>query len=300
MKTRILLTLGSAIGLLSLAYAYVQPEGPRPSGAEAAIKAASQSYAEAFSKGDLAGVLAIWSPNAEYIDAEGEVTQGKDALTARFKATLAEMKGWTMKLEGKSLRLLTPTVAVADGSAELTSPDGDKETSAYTTIWTLADGRWLLSSVRDLTPPPPPAVDGAEMLKELDWLVGDWNHEDEAAKVTLTCKRTLNRFLVFDYTIKTAAGSQEVRQYVGFDPRDENLRSWIFDSAGGFGDGQWSKRGKVWRCRTVGVLPDGGDGEATNSLKQVDANSFIWKSVDRFVGDAAMPDTEIKFTRAAK
>ncbi len=295
MKKRILVTLLLASGLLSLAFAYVQPVG-QPA-AEQAIRAASAAYATAFGKGDHDGVMAIWDDQAEYIDDDGTVTKGKAALSEHFKKTLAELKGWQLKLEGTALRMLAPNVAVADGVAHLTSPEGETESTHYTTIWTKQGDRWRLSSVRDLAAAAAPAVDGTALLKEMDWLVGDWSHEDAQAKVTLSCKRAWNSFLVFDYTIKSGDGSHEVKQWVGFDPREDALRSWTFDAAGGFGEGVWSKRGKVWRCRTTGVLPGGRDGEATNTLKQVDANAFIWKSMDRFVGDDALPDTEVKFTR---
>ena len=299
MKTRMLLTLLAAGAILTLAYAYVQPGAPRPAGAEAAIKAAADAYTAAFNRGDLDGVMATWSQNGEYIDDEGNVTQGKAAITERFKQALVDMKGWKLKLEGKGLRFLTPGVAVVDGVAELTSPEGEKDASRYTTIWTETNGKWLLSSVRDLEEAPGSGNNAAELLKDLDWLVGDWSHEDKNTKVMLSCKRALNNFLLFEYTIKSSDGSQEVKQYMGYDPREDAMHSWMFDSAGGFGEGMWSRRGKVWRCRMTGVLPNGRDGESTNSIKPVDANSFIFKSEDRFVGDNAMPDMEIKFNRTS-
>jgi uncharacterized protein (TIGR02246 family) len=299
MKTRLLLTLLAVGTALTLAYARVQPAVQRPSGAEAAIKAAAESYVAAFNRGDLDGVLAIWSNHGEYIDDEGNLTHGKPALAERFKASMAEMKGWKLNLEGRGVRLLAPGVAVADGVAELTSPDGEKERSHYTTIWTETGGQWQLSSVRDLAAAGSDVQSGAELLKELDWLIGAWRHESQGNQVSLTCKRALNHFLLFEYTIQSASGNQEVKQYLGYDPRAASLHSWTFDSAGGFGEGLWSRRGKVWRCRMAGVLPSGHDGESTNSIKPVDAGSFIFKSEDRFVGDAAMPDVEIKFTRTS-
>lgn len=301
MKTRLLLATVVAAGLLSLAYAYVQTDAQARDDVAKAIQAQKQAYIAAYSKGDLDGVLAVYAPDAEYIDSDGIVTRGTAELREMYKASLEEMKGWKLKVEGKSLRLIRPDVAVIDGIVELDSPEGQKQASNYTSIWVKQDGRWLVSSIRDLgSTEPESTVDGQAMLKELEWLVGEWTQQDATSSVTLSVRRDLGHFLALDYTIKQGDSTMQVRQFIGFDPREETLRSWVMDSTGGFGYSVWNKRGKTWRSLTTGVLPNGAEGTSVNSIRMIDNNSFYWRSEDRTVDGNLLPDVEVKFTRVAK
>ena len=84
---------------------------------------------------------------------------------------------------------------------------------------------------------------------------------------------------------------------IGWDPLNARIRSWIFDSNGGFGEGLWVKDGKKWVVGTSGVLPDGGTGGSTNSFEFVDQDSLIWKITDRDLDGQPLADAEVKFVR---
>jgi hypothetical protein len=88
-----------------------------------------------------------------------------------------------------------------------------------------------------------------------------------------------------------------VHQRVGWDPHRGVIRSWVFDSAGGFGDAVWRRDGKRWVTSVEGVLPDGGAGRSTNVYEFVDPNTFVWRSTDRDVDGQPMADVEVKFAR---
>src|SRR6516225_4973450 len=60
---------------------------------EQAIRKAGAAHVEAMNKGDLDAVMALWAPDADYIDESGKVTRGKEALTALFRQGLADLKG---------------------------------------------------------------------------------------------------------------------------------------------------------------------------------------------------------------
>ncbi len=53
-------------------------------------------------------------------------------------------------------------------------------------------------------------------------------------------------------------------QIIGWDPYAQTIRSWLFDSDGGFGVGRWTPAGNRWTVKTLSVLPDGRRGSATN------------------------------------
>ena len=107
-------------------------------------------------------------------------------------------------------------------------------------------------------------------------------------------------FLLMDYSIKREGIEPlAVTVRVGWDGANGRIRSWTFDSQGGFGEGYWQKDGKKWLVGTSGVLPDGGTGGATNTYEFVDANNFVWRATEREVDSLPLADAEVKFVRKA-
>jgi uncharacterized protein (TIGR02246 family) len=270
------------------------------SGDEQAIRKAAAAHVEAMNKGDLNTLLAHWAPDADYIDEAGKVTRGKEALTALFKKGLAEHKG--SKISGKmhSLKFLRPEVAMEDGSLEFTAPDGAKESNRYAVVWVKSGDRWLISSARDLPAEVHEAPSLAyPQLKALEWLVGEWQDASDKIDVNIVVRWDLNRsFLLMQYEVKRpGVDPVQVTQRIGWDGRNGMVRSWTFDSHGGFGEGYWERQGNRWLVGTSGILPDGGTGGATNVYEFLDPNSFVWRALDREVDGKPLADTEIKFVR---
>jgi hypothetical protein len=89
-------------------------------------------------------------------------------------------------------------------------------------------------------------------------------------------------------------------QVVGWDPAEQQIRSWVFDSSGGFGDGVWIAEGDNWTINAKGVLPDGRKSSATNLLKKIDDNSYTWQSINRDADGELLPNVdEVMIVRAA-
>ena len=83
-----------------------------------------------------------------------------------------------------------------------------------------------------------------------------------------------------------------ISQRIGWDPLARQIRSWEFDSAGGFGEGRWSRDGDRWTIKHMGVLADGMASSATNIMTNERQDMLSWVSTDRVVGDETLPDTE--------
>ena len=103
-------------------------------------------------------------------------------------------------------------------------------------VYVKQDGRWLQAAVRDeLLGGPTPH----ERLGELEWMIGEWVNESQAAVVHTTCRWSEDgNFLLREFTMKTQgepvlSGTQRI----GWDPVRQQIRSWVFDSEGGFGQG---------------------------------------------------------------
>jgi uncharacterized protein (TIGR02246 family) len=269
---------------------------------EQAIRKAAAAHVEAMNKGDLDALLALWAPDADYIDETGKVTRGKEALTALFKKGLADIKGSKVTGKANSLKFLRPEVAVEDGSLEFTAPDGSKESNRYTIVWVKSGDRWLINSARDL---PAEVTDVPSLaypqLKALEWLVGEWQDASDKIDVHVVCRWDRNKsFLVVQYEVKHPGEEPlHVTHRVGWDGHNGMVRSWTFDSQGGFGESHWQRDGNRWVAATSAILPDGGTGGATNVYQFVDPNTFVWRSLDREVDGQPLADAEIKFVRKA-
>jgi hypothetical protein len=81
-------------------------------------------------------------------------------------------------------------------------------------------------------------------------------------------------------------------QFVGWDPALKQIRSWVFDSDGGFGEGIWEKRGDRWIVKSKATLPDGRQGSFTSVLRPLDENSFAWQKLTRIVDGEILPNID--------
>ena len=93
----------------------------------------------------------------------------------------------------------------------------------------------MYSSVREELEPGLPHQ---ERLKELEWLVGDWIDESSESVIHGTCRWSADKnFLLRDFTIQSEGKPvMTVTQRIGWDPLSKQIKSWVFDSEGGYGD----------------------------------------------------------------
>jgi uncharacterized protein (TIGR02246 family) len=298
-------TLIVLVPFLALGWFFMAPggEGQTPPPAQAAndeqaIRNAVAAYGEAFNKGDLAGLAAVWAPDAEYVDESGKVTKGRDAIANLFRQFVADSKGAKMALKVTSVRLLKGDVAMQDGVATITGADGAVDEGRYSAVWFKTDGKWQIRSARDLPYDAADAPGAAGALNQLQWMVGDW--EGEKGAVHVSVRWALNKaFLQQDYAVKRPEGDMSVMQLVGFDPLTGQIKSWTFDSLGGYGEGLWERDGNSWTVQTAGVLPGGQTGTGVNVIRFTDDQNVVFQSRDREVEGQPIPDAEITLVRKA-
>ena len=171
------------------------------------------------------------------------------------------------------------------------SGGGTATIGRYTAIHIKRDGRWLLASVREIADQE---ISHYEHLKEIEWLVGDWVEESEEAIVTASVAWTdNNNFLIRSFSIRVK-GKPELAgtQRIGWDPLTRQIKSWVFDSRGGYGEGLWTRAGEQWVIKATGVRPDGRTASATQVLTYVNKDKMRWKSIDRTIGDEIVPEID--------
>ena len=125
-------------------------------------------------------------------------------------------------------------------------------------------------------------------------MVGEWVEERPDASVRLSCRWAEGgNFLLREVTVKREGKPvMSISQRIGWDPLARQVRSWEFDSAGGFGEGRWSRDGDRWTIKHTGVQAEGTASSATNIMTKERPDVVRWVSTDRVVGDETLPDTE--------
>jgi uncharacterized protein (TIGR02246 family) len=305
MKLRLsFIALAALVALLGYGFAWnaaLPEDATGPAADEQAIMKAGAAYAAAFDRGDVDHLLSFWSPEAEYIDESGNVTKGREAIAAHIRKSQEDLKGYKMKLERTSFRFVTPDVALVDGKATLVSPEGKEDVTPFASVWVKSNGKWLVRSLRDLAEDDSKeAVTPADHLKPLEPLLGDWVSADKSMDVRLHCGWTLHKsFMLAEYTVKSGDHESMTANRFGWDPVNQQIHSWYFDSVGGFGEGNWSESDDGWVAQVSAVLPDGRIGTATQSIHLIGDKSFVFRIRNRAVDGRPLADVDMHFVRKA-
>ena len=268
-------------------------DADRQAADEAAIRKAVESYVAAFNRGDAKALAALWSPDAVYTNRlSGEQVVGRAEIEKQFAAILAEAKGAKLESQTESIRFLSPNVAVEEGTAKVIRPDQEPEESEYTAVYLKRDGQWLLDRVSEEDQPLVPSH--YEQLKDLEWMIGRWVDQDDDATVVTECNWTRNNnFIARSFTVQTGERIDMAgMQIIGWDPSSKQIRSWVFDSDGGFGQATWKKKGDRWYIQQSGVLPDGRKSSAVNIITCLDDETCAIQSINRTVDGELLPNVE--------
>ena len=179
---------------------------------------------------------------------------------------------------------------------ETAAPNELPEYDRYTVLHVKRDGKWQMALARD---EEGPTATAHERLEPLAWLVGEWI-DDGGSSVVLSSGRWSEdgSFLLLDFKLQlNGRNAMNVNQRIGWDPVAKGIRSWVFDSEGGYGESAWTRDGNDWIIKATGVRPDGTAASATNFLIPTGRDGYIWRSTDRVVGDERQPPSEVKVVR---
>jgi uncharacterized protein (TIGR02246 family) len=264
---------------------------------EAAIRKNDEAYVEAYNKLDAKAVASLWSPEAVYVDPEtGEEAVGRDEIEKEFADTFADLKDAKLEINVNSIKFLSPNVAIENGTARIIRPKEEPDESTYSALFVKREGKWLLDRVSEEETPTPsaPPPSSYEHLKDLEWMIGSWIDQDDNATVQTDCEWTKNQNFI-NRSFAVVVGDQidmAGMQIIGWDPVAKQIRSWVFDSDGGFSEGKWTRKGDRWLIKQAGTLPDGRKSSAINIMTPVDDNSFTWRSIERAVDGDILPDVD--------
>jgi uncharacterized protein (TIGR02246 family) len=234
----------------------------------------------------------MFTPQAEMVNENGGMTKGREAIEQLLTKEFKETPESSMEIAIETIRVLSSDLAIEEGFVQ--SKDSAKDAgdiSAYSAIHAKIDGKWLLVSVRDWGLPPG-QLTPHDRLQDLAWLTGDWVEESANSVVRSSCKWHDNgNFLMQEFNVHvggTIAMTGTVR--VGWDAVRKQFKSWVFDSHGGHSEGYWTRDNDQWIVKSQGSTASGEASSATNIYRPIDADTVIWKSIDRVVDGEATED----------
>jgi len=279
------------LSLLSLTILLSLPCALLPADDEAAIRKAVDSYVEAFNRGDASAVAALWHDKGEWISPGGNRVKGREAIQSQMEAYFAE-GGGSIEVSDPKIRFLAPTVAVEEGRARVTRRGELPSDTTYIAIHVKDGDNWKLESVRETEVPAPPS--NFDKLKDLDWMVGTWVDQDESATIQTTCQWTKNRnFLTRSFNVAVEDKIElEGTQVIGYDAAKDEIRSWVFDTAGGFSEGTWRRDGDRWLIKSAQTLRDGRRASSINIITYVDDDTLTWQSTGREIDGEFQPNVD--------
>jgi uncharacterized protein (TIGR02246 family) len=285
-------TLIAGLALVSAVWA---ADEKAPEGNPAATVALA--YREAFNAGNASQLADLHGKDAAWIDSNGNVHSGRDAIRAVLAKAFTAAPGRTIEFVVDQVRPLGDDVLLETGSSIVTGPDGERSTSAYTTVYAKDGDEWRIAQITETAPATEPSP--ASQLSALQWLEGKWRGEDTQRPITLEIVEAQNgNFLTIKYAFGENGSEGASTEIVGYDAAEDRVRSWTFDSAGGFSEAVWQSDGANWLLVSKSVNPDGTRGSSQLEIRPAaDGRSFTVEGYNRESGGVPMPKLgPVKFT----
>lgn len=258
---------------------------------EAKIKSNAKAYEEAYNNGDAEKVASFWAENADYVVPDsGETIKGRKAIAAYFKDFFENEERPNIDVVVDAIIFKGSDKAIENGHVTFTYKNGYKDETAYRAENVKENGKWTLQNVHEVETGK--ATSNFEHLKDLNWLVGSWKDTDEDSDIDLNFKWDKdNNFLIEHFSVKILDRDElNGIQIIGWDPSQKKIRSWVFDSDGGFREGTWSKEEGNLIVPMISTLSDGKKASSIDVYTKIDDDNFSFSMHSRDVDGELLPD----------
>jgi uncharacterized protein (TIGR02246 family) len=264
----------------------------------AAIESAHEAVVETFNAHDPAGIAGLFTPSGELIDENGGVHAGRDAIRDAFATFFEAFPNARLLMEVEDVRRIDDDLAIEEGVRLVLVDEGETAAQVrFVAVRTKEGDTWPIASYREFADDPPPTA--REMVEQLEWMVGEWIDESPEGRTQISYRWSDDgNYLLGEFNL-AVGGLQTGRstQRIGWDPVDLTIRSWTFDSDGGFSEGIWTPDDEGWVVRSFATLPDGSTGTATLTFAMPDDDHVMISGEDRFVAGEPEPDFSLTIAR---
>ena len=266
---------------------------------QAAIIQSGDRYAKAFADRDSKALGKLFTAEAEYVDSDGTIFHGRDAIEAEFSASLEDSPEGTLSIEVLSIRSIAAGVVVEDGISTFSPTEAGTSlrTRYAATHVKQDDGNWLIASVREIGSS---VVTAHDRLQALAWLAGQWREEVDGTVINTEWKWSEDgNFLLSDFSVQEADSSEwKGTHRIGWDAERKQFRSWIFDSHGGASDGWWRPHDNgTWTIILGGVDAEGTRRSSILTYQQDGGDAIAVSQQQRIQGGMSLPDRVHRIVR---
>lgn len=274
----------------ALLYGCGQDKSHHSSHDESTIERISDDYVKAFNERDTSKLSRLMTDDVVFIDLNhGELIEGKEELANYFQRKFEEDVP-SLEITINSVTFNDPEHARAKGDAVVSYTTKPPEQKAFYADFVKIDQGWLLEKITEINLSQ--ELSQLEHLNKLDWLIGNWIDSDDDVSLVLSYEWDKSKnFLIQHFTMQILDHKQiEGVQIIGWDPSNERIRSWIFDSDGGFGEGVWSEDGNDWYVKVSFTMANGQKASATHVYTNVDENTYSFASENRAIDGSLLPN----------
>mgnify|MGYP002784758767 CR=1 FL=1 len=273
----------------------------KPAAGEAAAKDAVmanvRAFTEAYNRRDVQAILALFADDCVLTELDGTTSKGLKALETELTDTFQGEPNAKISVSVDLLQMVAPDVIVEEGKTNY-FPDGKTLTAEadYQATHVKRGGRWVMTRVRTFNRV---VLSPYDSLRELEWLIGDWVDEGSESLVEYSYRWDGEKtYLIGDFSVRVK-GKKVITgtQRIGRDPLTKQIKSWVFDSEGGYAESLWSSTRDGWLMKLKGVRADGKVVSVTNQLVQDGKDRFRFDAADRVAGDDRMPNVSIVAVR---
>lgn len=242
---------------------------------------------------NLENATQFFAENIHFIDQAGEEVRGRKELRDRFDRLFKSSLSTGIGIHPQAISFLADSVALVVGEVSRKREQADSPASRFSMVLVRIDKRWLITEMTETTML---SLQTESHLQELNWLIGEWQADNTKGSAQMTVEWTPNKkFITSKCTLKKNGETPQIdSQVIGWDPRNNSIISWHFDSNGGFGNGTWSNQPneRAWTVDVEGVGADGSNTTASNVFTLKTPDEFLWQSVRRSLDGAGIADTE--------
>lgn len=258
---------------------------------EKAIRDSTQAYQEAYNKQDAGKLSTLWASDAVYFNpVTGESAEGREAIEKLFKEKFAQSKKRNLVVTVKNIEFPSADEAIENGVMKLVVDDQPVQQAAYQLEYIKENGKWLVNAINEIEMQEAPSH--FEQLKDLAWLIGKWKDDDSNVEILFDNHWDKNKNFITQHFKMQIYGQDDIegKQIIAWDPVKGLIRSWVFDSDGGFGEGTWEKSDGSWYETMQYSLSDGRVASSENIYTPIDDHSYTFASVEREVDGEILPD----------
>ncbi len=244
------------------------------------------NYLDAFNRHDAIALATHWVKDGENLDLDtGNRIVGQPAVEHVFGQLFARDETAQIDFQLDSIRPIRDDVVVVDGISQMSLTDQETRRSRFSAVLVRHENRWLMESVRESAASAESTIH--DRLEQLNWLRGFWEDISDGITASLQCEwNEEGTFLIRRYLITQELeprGAEErlalgiptllpneeasnkvgdrltTTEYIGWDPQQGQICSWLFRSDGHTAHFAWQRNGNAWLLQS---LSDGSGNES--------------------------------------